>query len=188
MRTGPLRGVILEAAACLSVLALLPAAGPEGGSLNLSEPLFPCLQIGANDDTKLRVVWIVRAGAWSADVGQACGQCPGAGRHHLDLLPREPWPGQARSQPLTAWRGQLSSLCTGAGRAPWCRWEGVRGLGLLTAPPILLQTRAALARGDLAQAQEASRKARSLVLFSLLFGVFVSTSWVIYVVVALYLP
>ncbi|XP_015989431.2 proline rich transmembrane protein 1B [Rousettus aegyptiacus] len=50
------------------------------------------------------------------------------------------------------------------------------------------ETRAALSRGDLAQAEEASRKARSLVLFSLLFGVFVSTSWVIYVVVALYLP
>ncbi|EHH23730.1 hypothetical protein EGK_07264, partial [Macaca mulatta] len=47
------------------------------------------------------------------------------------------------------------------------------------------ETRAALGRGDLAQAEEASRKARSLVLFSLLFGVFVSTSWVIYVVVAL---
>ena len=54
--------------------------------------------------------------------------------------------------------------------------------------PISLQTRAALSRGDLAQAEEASRKARSLVLFSLLFGVFVSTSWVIYVLVALYLP
>lgn len=54
--------------------------------------------------------------------------------------------------------------------------------------PILLQTRAALGRGDLAQAEAASRKARSLVLFSLFFGVFVSTSWVIYVVVALYLP
>lgn len=53
---------------------------------------------------------------------------------------------------------------------------------------VLLQTRAALGRGDLAQAEEASRKARLLVLFSLLFGVFVSTSWVIYVVVALYLP
>ncbi|KAM4848305.1 proline rich transmembrane protein 1B [Urocitellus parryii] len=50
------------------------------------------------------------------------------------------------------------------------------------------ETRAALGRGDLVQAAEASRKARSLVLFSLLFGVFVSTSWVIYVVVALYLP
>ncbi|XP_037653389.1 proline rich transmembrane protein 1B [Choloepus didactylus] len=50
------------------------------------------------------------------------------------------------------------------------------------------ETRAALRRGDLAQAEEASRKARSLVLFSLLFGVFVSTSWVVYVVVALYLP
>lgn len=54
--------------------------------------------------------------------------------------------------------------------------------------PLSLQTRAALSRGDLAQAEEASRKARSLVLFSLLFGVFVSTSWVIYVLVALYLP
>ncbi|KAM6184164.1 proline rich transmembrane protein 1B [Erethizon dorsatum] len=50
------------------------------------------------------------------------------------------------------------------------------------------ETRAALGRGDLAQAEAASRKARLLVLFSLLFGVFVSTSWVIYVVVALYLP
>lgn len=55
-------------------------------------------------------------------------------------------------------------------------------------PPFSLQSRAALGRGDLAHAEEASRKARSLVLFSLLFGVFVSTSWVIYVVVALYLP
>ncbi|XP_045879512.1 proline rich transmembrane protein 1B [Meles meles] len=50
------------------------------------------------------------------------------------------------------------------------------------------ETRAALSRGDLAQAEEASRKARSLVLFSLLFGVFVSASWVVYVLVALYLP
>ncbi|XP_005408428.2 PREDICTED: proline-rich transmembrane protein 1, partial [Chinchilla lanigera] len=50
------------------------------------------------------------------------------------------------------------------------------------------ETRAALGRGDLAQAEEASRKARLLVLFSLLFGVFVCTSWVVYVVVALYLP
>ncbi|XP_047557232.1 proline rich transmembrane protein 1B isoform X1 [Lutra lutra] len=49
------------------------------------------------------------------------------------------------------------------------------------------ETRAALSRGDLAQAEEASRKARSLVLFSLLFGVFVSTGWVVYVLVALYL-
>lgn len=84
-------------------------------------------------------------------------------------------------QALTASRGQLSSLCAGAGQAPG-------RLGPLTTPLVSLQTRAALARGDLAQAQEASRKARSLVLFSLLFGVFVSTSWVIYVVVALYLP
>lgn len=54
--------------------------------------------------------------------------------------------------------------------------------------PLSLQTRAALSRGDLAQAEEASRKARWLVLFSLLFGVFVSTSWVIYVAVALHVP
>nr|XP_056716138.1 proline rich transmembrane protein 1B [Euleptes europaea] len=48
------------------------------------------------------------------------------------------------------------------------------------------ETRSALSRGDLVQAKAASRKARTLVLFSLLFGVFVSISWVIYVVVALY--
>ncbi|XP_030063653.1 proline rich transmembrane protein 1B [Microcaecilia unicolor] len=48
------------------------------------------------------------------------------------------------------------------------------------------ETRTALKRGDVLQAQNASRKARSLVLFSLLFGVFVSISWVIYVVVTLY--
>ena len=73
------------------------------------------------------------------------------------------------------------------GRARRCLREGAGTLRPLT-PPVSLQTRAALGRGDLAQAEEASRKARSLVLFSLLFGVFVSTSWVIYVVVALYLP
>ncbi|XP_038601253.1 proline rich transmembrane protein 1B isoform X1 [Tachyglossus aculeatus] len=50
------------------------------------------------------------------------------------------------------------------------------------------ETRAAVNRGDLAQAEQASRKARSLVLFSLLFGVFVSISWIIYVMVALYAP
>ncbi|XP_019396377.1 PREDICTED: proline-rich transmembrane protein 1 [Crocodylus porosus] len=48
------------------------------------------------------------------------------------------------------------------------------------------ETRAALGRGDLIQAKLASRKARTLILFSLFFGVFVSVSWVIYVVVALY--
>lgn len=59
---------------------------------------------------------------------------------------------------------------------------------LLTSPfPPLCQTRAALGRGDMAQAYAASRKAQSLVLFSLLFGLFVSVSWVIYVLVALYL-
>ncbi|NWH44455.1 PRT1B protein, partial [Fregata magnificens] len=49
------------------------------------------------------------------------------------------------------------------------------------------ETRAALGRGDMAQANVASRKARSLVLLSLLFGLFASISWVIYVLVALYL-
>ncbi|XP_077162327.1 proline rich transmembrane protein 1B [Paroedura picta] len=49
------------------------------------------------------------------------------------------------------------------------------------------ETRSALNRGNFSQARSASRKARVLVLFSLIFGVFVSVSWVIYVVVALYL-
>lgn len=49
------------------------------------------------------------------------------------------------------------------------------------------QTRAALARGDVAQAYVASRKAKSLVLFSLLFGLFASITWIIYVLVSLYL-
>ncbi|CAH2316058.1 proline-rich transmembrane 1 [Pelobates cultripes] len=48
------------------------------------------------------------------------------------------------------------------------------------------ETRTALSRGDIVQAQESSRKARSLVLFSLLFGVFLSVSWIIYVVVAIF--
>lgn len=50
-----------------------------------------------------------------------------------------------------------------------------------------LQTRAALGRGDVVQARVASRKAQSLVLFSLLFGLFASISWVVYVLVSLYL-
>ncbi|XP_055576134.1 proline rich transmembrane protein 1B [Falco cherrug] len=49
------------------------------------------------------------------------------------------------------------------------------------------ETRAALSRGDVAWANVASRKAQTLVLFSLLFGLFASISWVIYVLVALYL-
>ena len=81
---------------------------------------------------------------------------------------------------------QHSRLCTGPQRCWWC--VGVGGAPCPLPASVSLQTRAALSRGDLAQAEEASRKARSLVLFSLLFGVFVSTSWVIYVVVALYLP
>ncbi|XP_026545036.1 proline rich transmembrane protein 1B isoform X1 [Notechis scutatus] len=49
------------------------------------------------------------------------------------------------------------------------------------------ETRAALKRGDLIQATRASYKAHSLILFSLFFGLFVSLSWIIYVVVTLYL-
>ncbi|NXJ87841.1 PRT1B protein, partial [Corythaixoides concolor] len=49
------------------------------------------------------------------------------------------------------------------------------------------ETRAALGRGDMVQANMASKKAQLLVLFSLLFGLFASISWVIYVLVALYL-
>jgi len=65
-----------------------------------------------------------------------------------------------------------------------------RCCGSFLTSPLLLpprQTRAALVRGDMAQASVASRKAQSLVLFSLLFGLFASVSWVIYVLVALYL-
>ncbi|XP_036381935.1 proline rich transmembrane protein 1B [Megalops cyprinoides] len=46
------------------------------------------------------------------------------------------------------------------------------------------ETRAALSRGDIREAERASHRARLLVLFSLLFGVFVCVGWVIYVVVA----
>lgn len=78
----------------------------------------------------------------------------------------------------------------GRSRLLRCRHSGphVGGEGCPRPASVSLQTRAALSRGDLAQAEDASRKARSLVLFSLLFGVFVATSWVVYVVVALYLP
>ncbi|XP_069729728.1 proline rich transmembrane protein 1B [Phaenicophaeus curvirostris] len=49
------------------------------------------------------------------------------------------------------------------------------------------ETRAALGRGDMAQANVASKKTQSLVLFSLLFGLFASITWVVYVLVVLYL-
>ncbi|XP_043913799.1 proline rich transmembrane protein 1B isoform X1 [Protopterus annectens] len=48
------------------------------------------------------------------------------------------------------------------------------------------EARMATSRGDMVQAANTSKKARSLVLFSLIFGVFVSISWIIYVVVFLY--
>lgn len=46
----------------------------------------------------------------------------------------------------------------------------------------------ALSSSFLSQAEEMSGKAHLIVLFSLFFGVFVSICWVIYEVVALYLP
>lgn len=110
---------------------------------------------------------------------QARDTCPRAGSQ--PLIAPAPLRAVVRAGPRLS-RGQLSSRCPGA--APGREGGPLR---LLT-PPFSLQSRAALGRGDLAHAEEASRKARSLVLFSLLFGVFVSTSWVIYVVVALYLP
>ncbi|TRY60573.1 hypothetical protein DNTS_026983 [Danionella cerebrum] len=48
-----------------------------------------------------------------------------------------------------------------------------------------LLTRAALTRGDVREAEKASQKARMLVLFSLMFGVFMFVGWIIYVVIIL---
>ncbi|XP_041956556.1 proline rich transmembrane protein 1B [Alosa sapidissima] len=47
------------------------------------------------------------------------------------------------------------------------------------------ETRAALARGDIRGGERASQKARLLVMFSLMFGVFVCVGWIIYAVIAL---
>ncbi|XP_063050645.1 uncharacterized protein LOC134445517 [Engraulis encrasicolus] len=47
------------------------------------------------------------------------------------------------------------------------------------------ETRAALARGDIRGGERASQKARFLVMFSLMFGVFVCVGWIIYAVIAL---
>ncbi|XP_046903988.1 proline rich transmembrane protein 1B [Hypomesus transpacificus] len=47
------------------------------------------------------------------------------------------------------------------------------------------ETRAALARGDVREAERTSQKARLLVLFSLMFGVCVCVGWVIYIVIVL---
>lgn len=146
-----------------------------GGSRNLAEPWLPHPRSEGSSDTGLRGV--VRT------VGEAEGvegaRPPASARELAAVAPVAPAPSCA-----VAWRVRSLRAVRGAGP----------GRGLPRAPPhpaprpVSLQTRAALSRGDLAQAEEASRKARSLVLFSLLFGVFVSTSWVIYVVVALYLP
>lgn len=47
------------------------------------------------------------------------------------------------------------------------------------------ETRAALTRGDIREAEKTSQKARLLVMFSLMFGVFVFVGWIIYVVIVL---
>ncbi|XP_051950856.1 proline rich transmembrane protein 1B [Xyrauchen texanus] len=47
------------------------------------------------------------------------------------------------------------------------------------------ETRAALARGDIREAEKTSQKARLLVIFSLMFGIFLFLGWIIYVVIAL---
>ncbi|XDV49614.1 hypothetical protein PO909_018827, partial [Leuciscus waleckii] len=47
------------------------------------------------------------------------------------------------------------------------------------------ETRAALARGDIREAEKTSQKARLLVMFSLMFGIFVFVGWIIYVVIVL---
>lgn len=136
----------------------------------LGGPLFPHLHGGGSSDPGLRAVVRVVGEAECAPVASVVA------------APSREVAGRVLSIP-----GCLHSrLCAGA----WPCWWHVGGLGGSRPLPasVSLQTRAALSRGDLAQAEEASRKARSLVLFSLLFGVFVSTSWVIYVVVALYLP
>ncbi|KAM6047454.1 proline rich transmembrane protein 1B [Theristicus caerulescens] len=100
-------------------------------------------------------------------------------------LPYTPYDGQPNAGPSAAGRGQRlpkdymveSVLVT----VFCCLLTGVIALVYSH------ETRAALGRGDMAQANVASKKAQSLVLFSLLFGLFASISWVIYVLVALYL-
>ncbi|XP_016424574.1 proline-rich transmembrane protein 1-like [Sinocyclocheilus rhinocerous] len=47
------------------------------------------------------------------------------------------------------------------------------------------ETRAALTRGDIREAEKTSQKARLLVMFSLMFGTFVFVGWIIYVVIVL---
>ncbi|XP_067270610.1 proline rich transmembrane protein 1B isoform X2 [Pseudorasbora parva] len=45
------------------------------------------------------------------------------------------------------------------------------------------ETRAALTRGDIREAEKTSQKARLLVMFSLMFGIFVFVAWIIYIVI-----
>ncbi|XP_009301986.1 proline rich transmembrane protein 1B isoform X2 [Danio rerio] len=47
------------------------------------------------------------------------------------------------------------------------------------------ETRAALSRGDIREAEKTSQKARLLVMFSLMFGVFIFVGWIVYVVIVL---
>lgn len=98
--------------------------------------------------------------------------------------------------PYTTYNGQLSTGPSPAGHGQRLPKDYMVESVLVTIFCCLLtgvvalvyshETRAALGRGDMAQANVASKKAQSLVLFSLLFGLFASISWVIYVLVALY--
>ncbi|XP_064380130.1 proline rich transmembrane protein 1B isoform X2 [Dromaius novaehollandiae] len=118
-------------------------------------------------------------------------------------------------QPAAAWPGPYAPQGPPPGPLPYTIYDGQLGAGppaaprqqrppkdymveavlvtifccLLTGLVALVysnETRAALSRGDLARAKLASKKTQSLVLFSLLFGLFASFSWVVYVLVALY--
>ncbi|NXD39802.1 PRT1B protein, partial [Copsychus sechellarum] len=107
---------------------------------------------------------------------------PGSRHSHPPVPQHHPQPGPG---PLPAGRGQQlpkdymveSMLVT----IFCCLLTGVIAL------VYSYETRAALARGDVAQAHVASRKAQSLILLSLLFGLFASITWIIYVLVSLYL-
>ncbi|XP_054704738.1 proline rich transmembrane protein 1B [Grus americana] len=118
------------------------------------------------------------------------GPGPGPGPFLPQGIPPAP-------QPYTAYDGQPSTGPSPASRGQRLPKDYMVESVLVTVFCCLLtgvialiyshETRAALSRGDMAQANVASKKAQSLILFSLLFGLFASISWVIYVLVALYL-
>ncbi|NWX38775.1 PRT1B protein, partial [Steatornis caripensis] len=122
---------------------------------------------------------------------------PGPGPFLPQGIPPAPLPYTTVGIPHPDYDGQLSAGPSPAGRGQRLPKDYMVESVLVTVFCCLLtgvialvyshETRAALGRGDMAQANVASKKAQSLVLFSLLFGLFASVSWVIYVLVALYL-